>query len=79
LTTQQLLAVRRGDLRLDRRRSQEQCSNQRESLHMRPRFSVVRHRRGDAYWPLSNQIVFILTSAYDDALRAFNLPSRAAQ
>jgi hypothetical protein len=46
---------------------------------MRPRFSVVRHRRGDAYWPLSNQIVFILTSAYDDALRAFNLPSRAAQ
>jgi hypothetical protein len=41
-----LLAVRGGDLCCDRRRRQQQCSNQREFLQMRPnRFSPVQRHK----------------------------------
>jgi hypothetical protein len=46
---------------------------------VRSRSSVVHPRPGDAYWPLSNQSVLILTSAYEDTLRALNLLNRAGQ
>jgi len=35
--------------------------------------------QSDAYWPLSNQSVLILTSAYEDTLRSLNLLNRAGQ
>jgi hypothetical protein len=79
ITPVEVPVVVHNDLRCDWRRRQEQCSDQREFLHLRSRSSVVHHRPGDAYWPLSNQSVLILTSAYEDTLRSLNLLNRAGQ
>jgi hypothetical protein len=65
-------------LRCDWRRRQEQCSDQREFLHLRSRSSV---------WSITDQAmrtgryqsVRIPTLAYEDRRRALNLLNRVAQ
>jgi hypothetical protein len=60
-------------LRRDWRRRQEQCSDQREFLHVRPRFGGLITDQTIAYvpWPLSDQKLHH-DAAYEAALRALN-------